>query len=129
MPPRMTSDPGSGPGTAPIMSLTPNLWEEFVDQLDPRTACELLGIEHFPHWLASAANLLILAEHLAAKYGPGVTVRQALIAELKAGPHPPSGSENTDWWKQIEPHVKEWEAVVMAFMKARGQLTEDPDDE
>lgn len=129
MPPRFEPGPEFAAAGTPVVSLPPNLWEEFVEQLDPRTACELLGIEHFPHYLASAANLLILAEHLAAKYGTSMTVRQALVAELKAGPHPPSGSENTQWWKLIEPHVKEWEAQVMAFMKSRGALAEDGHDD
>ncbi len=103
----------------------PDSWEDFVDHLNPRAACELLGLEHFPHWLASAANMLILAEYLGQKYGPEVTVRQALVAELKAGPRPPSGSEETDWWQAIKPHLKELEMEVLAFMKRRGALKEE----
>lgn len=121
MPPHTGSGRGSGPAGAPVVCLAPNLWEEFIEHLDPQSACELLGIEHFPHWLASAANMLLLAQHLAARH-PGRTVRQALAAELKAGPHPPSRSQETDWWRAIEPHLEDWEAMVMAFMAGRGAL-------
>jgi hypothetical protein len=126
----MPSPIDSAPEThaAPLVCLAPNLWEDFVEHLDPQSACELVGLEHFPHWLASAANMLLLAQYLAARHGPGLTIRQALTAELKAGPHPPSGSENTAWWKAIEPHVQEWEAMVRAFMQSRGALRGEDDD-
>lgn len=73
-------------------------WEAYVRELDPQQACELLGIEHFPHYLAAATNLALLAQHLRGKYGSSVKIKDALIAELKKGPHPPSGSENTAYW-------------------------------
>lgn len=97
-------------------------WEAYVRELDPRQACELLGIEHFPHYLAAAANLALLAQHLQAKYGPGVKIKDALISELKKGPYPPSGSENTTWWKAIEPHLPVVEEVVKHFMRSTGNL-------
>ncbi|MFZ5587631.1 MAG: hypothetical protein ACOZHQ_17055 [Thermodesulfobacteriota bacterium] len=97
-------------------------WEDYVRRLTPQEACELLGVEHFPHWLASAANLLLLAQHLAARHGPDVRIRDALIAELKEGPHPPSGSENTTWWREIKPHLPMLEKVLLVFMAKTGNL-------
>lgn len=126
MPTPLDSAPETRP--APVVCLAPNLWEEFIEHLDPQSACELVGLEHFPHWLASAANMLLLAQHLAARHGPGLTIRQALVAELRAGPHPPSGSEDSAWWKAIAPHLPEWEALVMALMRGRGALGGQDDD-
>ncbi len=97
-------------------------WEAYVRELDPQQACELLGIEHFPHYLAAAANLLLLAQHLQAKYGPGVKVKEALIAELKKGPYPPSHSEDTTWWAAIRPHLPVVEEVVKHFLRSTGHL-------
>ena len=97
-------------------------WEAFVAELDPRQACELLGIQHFPHYLAAAANFLLLAQHLRAKHDPKVSVRQALIAELKKGPYPPSGSEETDYWKAIKPHIPVLEEVVKHYLRSTGNL-------
>jgi hypothetical protein len=97
-------------------------WEDYVRGLTPQEACELLGVEHFPHWLASAANLLLLAQHLAARHGPDVTIRAALIAELKEGPHPPSGSEHTAWWREIKPHLPALEKILLVFMAKTGNL-------
>ena len=97
-------------------------WEAFVRELDPQRACELLGIQHFPHYLAAAANLALLAQHLQARYGPGVKIKDALIMELKKGPYPPSGSEDTAYWKAIEPHLPVLEEVVKHFMRSTGNL-------
>ena len=97
-------------------------WEAFVKELDPQKACELLGIQHFPHYLASAANLALLVQHLQAKHGPDVKVRDALIAELQNGPYPPSGSEDTDYWRAIKPHVPVLEEVVKHFLRSTGNL-------
>jgi hypothetical protein len=122
-PSRQTHTPSPSPDlnlAGAVMS--PALWEEFLDQLDPQSACELLGILHFPHWLASAANFLLLAQYLGEKYGPGVSVRQALAAELKSGPRAPSHSEETDWWQAIVPHLPELEKMVYSFLIMRGAL-------
>jgi hypothetical protein len=97
-------------------------WEAYVRELDPQQACELLGIEHFPHYLAAAANLALLAQHLQAKYGAGVKIKDALISELKKGPYPPSGSKNTTWWKAMEPHLPVVEEVVKHYLRSTGNL-------
>lgn len=97
-------------------------WAAWVAQADPQQACEAIGLQHFPHSLASAANMLLLAQHLAGIYGPDVPVREALIQELMRGPHPPSGSKDTAWWKAIEPHLSMLENVLLAFMGKTGNL-------
>lgn len=97
-------------------------WEDYVRGLTPQEACELLGVQHFPHWLASAANMLLLVQHLSTRHGPNMTIREALIAELKQGPYPPSGSENTAWWQQIKPHLPILEKMLLVFMVRTGNL-------
>lgn len=129
-PPRI-HDPTPSPSPSLELAgavMSPALWEQMVDELDSQTACELLGILHFPHWLAAAANFHLLAEYLGGRHGPHVTVRQALVAELKAGPRPPSGSQETDWWKAIEPHLPRLEQIVYQFMKRRGAMAAPESD-
>ncbi len=96
--------------------------EAYVRELDPQQACELLGIQHFPHYLAAAANLALLAQHLRGKYGSSVKIKDALIAELKKGPYPPSGSEETDYWQAIKPHLPVVEEVVKHYLRSTGNL-------
>lgn len=97
-------------------------WEAWVAQADPQQACEAIGLQHFPHPLASAANMLLLAQHLAGLYGPDVPVREAMVRELMKGPHPPSNSESTAYWQEIKPHLPVLENVLLAFMGKTGNL-------
>lgn len=89
-------------------------FREFVADMNPREACELPGIQHFAHWLASAANMLIPARYLHEKHDGEMTVREALAAELALGPREPGGSEDTDYWRAIKPHLKALEALFVS---------------
>lgn len=93
-------------------------------ELGPQQACELLSIEHCPHYLAAAANLALLAQHLRGKYGPSVKINDALVVELEKGPHPLSGSENTAYWQAIKPRLPVVEEVVKHYLRSTGNLNQ-----
>lgn len=93
-------------------------WNEYLSSLDPQTACRLCGIDHFPCWLASAANFKLLTDYLGTRY-PDMGVREALVSALRERAPDPH-SENAGWWKAMQNVVADLERF--AYLSATGQV-------
>ncbi len=94
-------------------------WDCFLSDLTPQEACRLCGVDHFPSWLASAANVLLLAEYLESKYPADMPVRMALQLEIQKN-NPDPKSEQADWWLAMQ-HV-EHDLEVFAYLQCTGKL-------
>lgn len=94
-------------------------WAGFLQTLDPQTACRLCGIDHFPHWLASAPNWQYLIEYLENKYPAEMPIREALAMAIKER-RPDPKSEESEWWLAMKHVVPELEQF--ALLGAAGEI-------
>ena len=95
------------------------------EELDPQLVCKLLGIDHFPHWLASAANMLLLALALKER-GYTCTVREAIQQELFKCPTP-AESEKSQWWLAMKADVERLERDLSRHYTAARNAALDAD--
>lgn len=94
-------------------------WHQFLGKLDPQAACRLCGVDHFPHWLASAPNWRYLIEYLTRTSPADMPVREALVQAIKRR-RPDPKSEESGWWKAIEHLIPELE--TFAYLYAHGLI-------
>lgn len=94
-------------------------WDDFLQTLDPQTACRLCGIDHFPHWLAAAANFKLLSEYLGQRF-PDLPVREALAAVIRER-RPDPKSEKARWWLKMQHVVADLEKF--AYLYTTDQIT------
>lgn len=91
-------------------------WNRFLAGLDPREACRLCGIDHFPHWLAAAPNWHYLAQYLGERFNHEILVRDALISAIKER-RPDPKSEGADWWLAMEHVAPELERFAQLYVQ------------
>lgn len=94
-------------------------WAGFLNTLDPQTACRLCGIDHFPHWLASAPNWQYLAEYLHNTYPEDMPIKEALARAIQKR-RPDPKSEESEWWLSMKHAVHDLEVFVSLY--SSGQI-------